>query len=78
MTSSRHLLRRSPKRLDGGGGKRLPIEGQGRSRACQMRTDGGEHCDVNIKVDVDARLVRAVFSPRGRSWALEAGAILRS
>jgi photosystem II stability/assembly factor-like uncharacterized protein len=41
-------------------------------------TDGGEHWErVNIKgVDVDARLVRAVFTPGGRGWAFgEAGAI---
>jgi photosystem II stability/assembly factor-like uncharacterized protein len=41
-------------------------------------TDGGEHWErVDIKgVDVDARLVRAVFSRGGRGWAFgEAGAI---
>jgi len=41
-------------------------------------TDGGEHWErVEIKgVDVDARLVRAVFSPGGRGWAFgEAGVI---
>ena len=41
-------------------------------------TDGGEHWErVEIKgVDVDARLVRAVFSPGGRGWAFgEAGTI---
>ena len=41
-------------------------------------TDGGEHWErVNIKgVDVDARLVRAVFSRGGRGWAFgEQGAI---
>jgi len=41
-------------------------------------TDGGEHWQrVDIKgVDVDARLVRAVFSRGGRGWAFgEAGAI---
>lgn len=48
-------------------------------RAYLMRTnDGGEHWErVNItEVDVDARLVRAVFSRGGRGWAFgEAGAI---
>jgi photosystem II stability/assembly factor-like uncharacterized protein len=41
-------------------------------------TDGGQHWErVNIKgVDVDARLVRAVFTQGGRGWAFgEAGAI---
>lgn len=48
-------------------------------RAYLMHTsDGGEHWErVNIKgVDVDARLVRAVFTRGGRGWAFgEAGAI---
>jgi photosystem II stability/assembly factor-like uncharacterized protein len=48
-------------------------------RAYLMRTtDGGEHWErVNIKeVDVDARLVRVVFTHGGRGWAFgEAGAI---
>lgn len=48
-------------------------------RAYLMKTtDGGENWErVNIKgVDVDARLVRAVFTPNGRGWAFgEGGAI---
>jgi photosystem II stability/assembly factor-like uncharacterized protein len=44
-------------------------------------TDGGEHWNrVNIGgADVDARLVRAVFSPSGRGWAFgEHGAVFTS
>ena len=44
-------------------------------------TDGGEHWErVTIPdLDVDARIVRAVFSPTGRSWVFgEGGAIYTS
>jgi photosystem II stability/assembly factor-like uncharacterized protein len=55
------------------------LKGKEDPRSYLMRTtDGGEHWQrVNIKgVDVDARLVRAVFSPHGRGWAFgEAGTI---
>jgi photosystem II stability/assembly factor-like uncharacterized protein len=48
-------------------------------RAYLMRTtDGGEHWQrVNIKdVDVNARLVRAVFSRGGRGWAFGEGGLI--
>ena len=41
-------------------------------------TDGGEHWKrVNIRgADVDARLVRAVFSPSGRGWTFGEGGVI--
>ena len=43
-------------------------------------TDGGENWNrVDIAVDIDARLVRAIFSPSGRGWAFgEFGAVFTS